>query len=668
MKLPIVLRVYRGDKLEAVKQFTDSQVVIGSSGEVQMQLADASVSPLHAVIEERDSTYYISDLGSQGGTVKNGLKLLEEPLRSGDEVHIGPYRLQFFIGVPKPVAPQSIVTSSPPSALPEDAPPAPPVVKKPSVVFPQPPPVSPPKAASVIEAQPAVGMATVASVGRSYSGYKKIKGQKTFAPPSEINDLKHTIKPGKGTTIEVVVAWKERIISTHHFYEKQTVCIGSGKDNDIVVPVLRSVKSFPLLKIGSMVTARIRPEMTGEFYQDETSIQFNELMRQNRLRNSKGGYEIDIGQGEMLRLGFEGDLISVYIRYIEETPKPLMAPLLDLTASEITGVILAFLVAGIFGLYMALYAPSRLADDDDLLEESLRMATINLTPPRPRRQVVEMGETTQERKVVRDQQPARQTQTPTADSAGAPGRAAEVAPKQTPDQEKRVTSARPGAAIKTGEQDGASAQSQKPDPTQVGMLSVFGSRGTQNQLDQAYTGGGELQGMAQEATGTAGSSEDRAGDQLGTRLRDTGAGGAGTATVGISGVGTQGRGTGTTGYGVGGIGQRGSVEINVGGQGAEFVGSMDREAIRRVILNNIRAIRSCYERVLQRKPDLYGKIVLAWDIEAGGQVQRATVKSNELGDDEVANCLVSRLRTWRFPEPPENQIGHVNYPFVFASQ
>ena len=174
--------------------------------------------------------------------------------------------------------------------------------------------------------------------------------------------------------------------------------------------------------------------------------------------------------------------------------------------------------------------------------------------------------------------------------------------------------------------------------------------------------------MADSATGFAGDDESRAGDNLGSKIKDVGAGGKGPATVGISGVGTSGKGSGTFGYGTGGLGKKGRIEVQVGGQEAEFVGSIDREAIRRVILANKRVIRNCYEMALQRTPDLYGKLVIQWDIEERGRVTNAQVVSDTLGNKSVAKCLVQRLQTWRFPEPPPDQIGRVTYPFVFTSQ
>lgn len=694
MKPPVLLRIYFNEKLEGVRQFVEPQIVLGRNSEAQVNLSEEGVSPLHAVIEERESGYYISDLGSQFGTFKNGEKVLDTELSSGDEIKIGPYKIQFFIGVPKPAAPPSKVEAAEPEKpqappaepkpekKPEPQPSAQPQAKAPEeksgedVAF-RPashvPPIIPAKkseikpAASVSPKSYPTGTPVNVSAGGSKNGSKKGLG-KTYAPPSAYKDPKEFLKPGKGTVIEVSVAWKERVISTYHFNRKGGVTIGAGESADVFVPLLSAKSNYELFRVNGMVTVFLSPEMTGEFITEQGSHSFSDLLRMNRLRNSSGGYELDVNQGEMVRIGLQGDLLSIYIRYAPEAPKPLVAPLLDLTASEVTGVVLATVVAAIFGLYMTVYAPQSL-QDEDRLEEKLRKATVTFNAPKKRRvEVTEQKVEVTEKKVAKVVEPQKTTQTPSPAKDGKPGKAGEVAPKKTPDKEKKVTSARPGGARKTAPKSGASAKSQKPDPTKVGLLSVFGSKGTQDKLDKAYSGSGELIGDADAATGMAGYAEDRAGDRLGTKLKDTGAGGKGSATVGISGVGTQGKGTGTFGYGTGGIGTKGKVEIEVGGQEAEITGSIDREAIRRVVQANKKAIQFCYESALQRDRDLYGKLVLEWDIAERGRVTRAVVKSSTLGNNDVANCIIKRLKTWTFPEPPPDQIAVVAYPFVFTSQ
>lgn len=691
MKQPIVLRIYFNEKLEGVKQFTEPQIVIGRNADVQVNLDEEGVSPLHAVIEERgEGGYYISDLGSQAGTQLNGTKVLDEAINSGDEIIIGSYKLQFFIGIPKPV--------TPPPSVPKVAVDVPPVkpAAKPSLVSHEGPPPVPEEAKGEVISEdtqeielsiPEDTQVTEISILEDVTekveekratdrrGTGKIpmptkKSKKTFAPPSE-KPVDLLMKPGKGTVVEVVVAWKERVIVSRHFSEKGVVTIGSGEKADIMIPVLSGVSSYPLLEIDSLVKVNIAPNTPGELITQDKKTSFVDLAKQNRFHGTEAGHQLTLSQGEMVRVGFQGDLINVYVRYVSETPKPLVAPLLDLSTTEITGLALAALVSAIFGIYMFLYAPSSLTDENRL-EEPIRKATVTFRPPRKR--IVKMEQKPEKpkepKKVVKVVEKQKQTKTPSKDKAGKPGKAGEVAPtkKPVPKKPKKVVSARPGGSIKTGKKKGANMKSRKPDPTKVGLLSVFGSKGGQKQLDKAFSGSGELQGMADAATGYAGDNEDRDGDTLGSKIKDTGAGGRGEQTVGIAGVGTKGKGTGNYGMGTGGIGKKGSVDINVGGQEAEFVGSMDREAIRRVILNNKRAIRSCYERELQRRPDMYGKLVLQWRIVEKGRVSQAKVKSNSLGSQKVANCIIGRLRTWRFPEPPPGTIGEVSYPFVFTSQ
>ncbi|MES2857039.1 MAG: AgmX/PglI C-terminal domain-containing protein, partial [Bdellovibrionota bacterium] len=167
----------------------------------------------------------------------------------------------------------------------------------------------------------------------------------------------------------------------------------------------------------------------------------------------------------------------------------------------------------------------------------------------------------------------------------------------------------------------------------------------------------------------SGYAEDRAGQGLGSAQKDTGRGGTGNALTGIAGgIGTQGRGSGNTGYGTGGLGNRAGIRIVPGGDEAAISGTYDREAIRRVIMANLRVIRTCYERQLNRNPELMGKLVLSWEIGEQGRVLSTKVKSNELGNAAVAQCIMDRLKTWRFPDPPANQVVDVEaYPFFFSN-
>lgn len=689
MSQPVFLRIFKNEKLEGIKQFQLTQIVIGSNEDTQVVLEGEGIGPLHALIEQRDSGYYISDLGSASGTLRNNQLVLDDKLESGDEIQVGAYRLQFFIGIPKPMTGPTVVIPpgvSSPSEQPfpelkakSDNPP--PVQKRPEAQ--QPKQQTPPLKTQQPAQQPPQSRQPTpitkkveppkAQAGSATAQRPQKSNRGTYAPPSQIQDINRVLRPGKGSLVEIVVVWGDRIISCHHFNERREVTVGADPSADISVPILGKGSAFPLVKIGSLATIRITGQMSGDFTRDNQTLPIQDLLRQNRLRGQGSVFELDLNQGEMVRVGFADDLISIYIRYTAETPKPFVAPLFDLTASEVTGVILATVVASIFGLYMMVYAPQNMNEDEAKVDEPIRMATVTFKPPKvqPQEQVKPPPEPPKPevKKVVKAEEKMQVEQKPkTAKAAPDPGKAAEVAPKETKDKQKKLTSAKPGGAIKTAPKEGANAKSEKPDPTKVGLLGVFGSKGAQTKLDKAYSGSGELQGLADTANGNAGSAEDRPGEGFGTKLKDTGAGGKGTATVGIAGVGTKGKGSGSFGYGTGGLGEKGNVGINLEGQEAEFKGSMDREAIRRVILANKPAIRHCYDLQLNRNAELFGKVVVEWTITEGGRVKEAKIKSNTLGNAEVANCLLARLRTFKFPDPPPDTEGQVSYPFVFASQ
>lgn len=693
MKQPVVLKVYKGDKLEAVRQFEHSQIVIGRNADSQLRLDDEGVAALHAMIEDRDGEYYVSDLGSTTGTFRNDERVLEDKLASGDRLTVGPFRVQFFVGVPKPAAPPKILSQgegaqSPPAAVTFTMPvPEPPPLNLNDVgaaeVDEPPPPVPPAGKSTAKEKDKATAIGAAAAIaipqapkfGASRSAAPA--GKKTFAPPNPYGSLKEILRPHKGSLVEVLVTWNNKVLSSNHFSKNGSVFISSSPDADVMVPIISSRSKYELLKISGQVTVCLTQEMTGEVVRDGETLSFSELARQNKIRNAGSHFELDLRQGEMVRVGLQGDLISIYIRYVGESPKALVAPLLDMTSSEVTGIILALAVSAILGLYMNIYTPSPLLEDEARQEEPIRKAIVQFHPPAPK-EIVKVQEeppkpvekkvvhvTEQKKSEVHKAAPAAK---PAVEKKADSGKASELAPNpRAKPKPNKVASSKPGGAIKTAPKEGANMKSHKPDPTKVGLLGVFSSKGTQKQLDQAYSGSGELQGMADAATGYAGNAENRDGDNLGTKLKDAGSG-KGTSTVGIAGVGTHGRGTGTTGYGTGGIGQKGSVQINVQGQEGDFEGGMDKEAIRRVIREHLREIRNCYERELQRSPDLYGKVVLEWDIEEAGRVSRCVVKNNALGNDKVANCIVNRLKTWKFPDPPKDQIGRVIFPFVFSSQ
>ncbi len=721
MRSPIIFRVFKNNQLVGVKQFEQDQIVIGHNADVQLDLDGEGVSPIHCMIELRDNGYYICDLGSQTGTFKNGQAILDEMIMTGDEIEIGPFKLSFFMGVPKPaVAPGQNVAPTPPTVPPPAPPPKrtvpeqmPPVVlvKKEEVkVAPVVPPVAPPvveqpvvptivpPVASEETVVPAAAKPAIRADSKgSKTSFKKVKKSKTFAPPSEIQDLRQHLKPGKGPHLQVVVAWKERVLNTYVFKAGRTVKVGAGSDQ-VALPDGLVPKGFTLLDTRSGVKVNTTGEMKVEMVSAAGIQPVEDLARLGKSQRGGTGYSTRLDQGEMLCVTLPGGNLTLYIRHTAQVPVVPMLPPLMLSGSELTGVIMSVLMVGILALYVSATTPKDWEENKQ--EEVQRIAQVIFNkpptptptptptppPPPPPPPVAKTPPPppptptptpTPKKVVVADQVRDAQKKGPTPDKTApsqVAARANEVAPKpNAQDRTKKFTSTRQGGAVKTGETAGANAQSANKDVSKIGLFSSLGGGGNRAKIDKAYSGTGDVIGMADQATGTAGFNENRGGDDLGSRFKDAGAGGKGTATQGIAGIGTKGRSSGQSAYGAAdGFGSKSSVAIAGGGFEESFDATIDKEAIRRVIRAKLHEVKSCYERALNtlaKGQTLEGKIVLGWEIIEKGQARNVRVKSSNLGSPQVENCIRDRLASWVFPEPPAGMVAEVQaYPFVLNRQ
>ena len=95
----------------------------------------------------------------------------------------------------------------------------------------------------------------------------------------------------------------------------------------------------------------------------------------------------------------------------------------------------------------------------------------------------------------------------------------------------------------------------------------------------------------------------------------------------------------------------------------EGSGSLEPHVISNEIETHLGAIEDCYQERLDEHPDLAGQLVIQFTIGEDGTVQEAAVKSSELGEDGVGQCVVGRFLRMRFPEPGGTVV--VTYPFLF---
>ena len=140
--------------------------------------------------------------------------------------------------------------------------------------------------------------------------------------------------------------------------------------------------------------------------------------------------------------------------------------------------------------------------------------------------------------------------------------------------------------------------------------------------------------------------------------------GAGGNLQGGGGYGTKGKGGGQAGYGTLSIvGSNGTSSIPLSSE-ASVGGGLDKDLIGAVIAKNLGQIRFCYEQGLQLEPSLHGRVAVDFTIDGSGIVKIANVQSSSLNSKQVEDCMLMRLRSWKFPLPENGKDVKVSYPFV----
>ncbi len=136
-------------------------------------------------------------------------------------------------------------------------------------------------------------------------------------------------------------------------------------------------------------------------------------------------------------------------------------------------------------------------------------------------------------------------------------------------------------------------------------------------------------------------------------------------------VGQSRKGYGNNGLGAQGASGFGKHKISTGSGGAFVLpayeqsiveGGLDRASIDAVIRRNSGQITYCYEKGLQIKPLLSGRISVKFLINTKGRVSTARIASSSLHSSLVEKCIVKKFKSWQFPQPVGNVVVKVRYP------
>ncbi|MFT4976932.1 MAG: hypothetical protein ACI8S6_002837, partial [Myxococcota bacterium] len=181
---------------------------------------------------------------------------------------------------------------------------------------------------------------------------------------------------------------------------------------------------------------------------------------------------------------------------------------------------------------------------------------------------------------------------------------------------------------------------QERDREIASSAGVLGALSDNGDLDNIFNSSA----LSGAVTGGIGGLLGAKGDQMGTNgLSSRGGGiGGGGRRAGLGGLGTNGRGSGDGTYGEVDGGRKPDGQI-FSPSPPIILGSLDKSLIERVIKQHMAQFRYCYQRELNKSPDLGGKIVAKFVIAGDGSVSRATVKSSTMGSPAVESCVTRRF-------------------------
>lgn len=100
-----------------------------------------------------------------------------------------------------------------------------------------------------------------------------------------------------------------------------------------------------------------------------------------------------------------------------------------------------------------------------------------------------------------------------------------------------------------------------------------------------------------------------------------------------------------------------------------ILGTMDRNDVLRILLENVPQFRYCYQKELDvRQAGISGILGLKFLIGPSGHVMRASVTSGENLPARVRGCMISHLKTIIFPRPKGGGSVEINTPFNLESK
>lgn len=91
------------------------------------------------------------------------------------------------------------------------------------------------------------------------------------------------------------------------------------------------------------------------------------------------------------------------------------------------------------------------------------------------------------------------------------------------------------------------------------------------------------------------------------------------------------------------------------------------EVIQKIILDNRKAVRTCYDKAKKDLPGLEGTLTIHFVLDPEGAVKKAEVnlERSQIKNAELGECAIKELKKMKFPPSSRGMESTINYPFNF---
>lgn len=673
----MTFQIYQGETLVRTETLNQDIIKVGKLPSSHLRIEDDNVSRMHAVIEVTGpDEIYIIDLGSASGTVVNGKKVNKTKLQNGDEVVLGGTRVVVEIGAAgaseedvTEVASRAEVAAAAPvaaasvAAEPVKAPAAPaaPVASPFSMGSALPNPFAAPAAAAPLAHEPSHGG------GHGHGHDDEDAGNYRYGIAASGPAVNPADVETASTAAEVVVMWGDMsVLHVAHMSPPRTFYIGENGPNarvDYLVgdELLGSERVPVVVDAGGNVAVVVMNGAEGEVTIGDQVQTFDELKASGKLAACSelaGAQQYVLPQNATARVRWKG---FQFVTKSTSAGRQVGAGFGGVNWGEQVWTIVSMAVHATFLLMFYFMPPGSASLSLDLLNENSRLVDYLMEPP----------------ETIEEETPEWLEPENADDTEGGTG-------ERHRDDEGAMGEE---SSEKTTNRYGIEGPEDNPDPHMARDAAIESARtagaigalaslaGAWNSPTSPYGADTALGADPMSALGAL--MGDAIGGNfgfggLGLRGTGRGGGGTGTGTIGLGTMGTIGHGAGTgsgSGYGsgAGGFHGRSASVPRIRTGEADVRGSLSREVIRRVIRRHINEVRFCYEQELGNRPDLAGRVTVAFIISPTGSVSSANVANTTLSNARVESCITTAVRRWTFPAPDGGGIVGVNYPFVLES-